>query len=117
MAPTVLIVDDHAGFRAMARRMLEASGWTVTGEAPDAASGLLAAAAQRPDVVLLDLNLPDASGLEVAGRLAAGGPAVVLCSTHEEEELGDLARENGASGFVPKSQLTGETLASAARAG
>jgi DNA-binding NarL/FixJ family response regulator len=124
---TVLIVDDHAGFRSMARRMLEAGGWDVIGEAGTAEEAVTEAARLRPDVVLLDLNLPDASGLSVIGRLAGAEPdvlghieagpppfpAVVLTSTHEEDELHELASDSGARGFVPKSLLSGEALSAA----
>ncbi len=116
MPSRVLIVDDHAGFRALARRMLEAAGWDVIGEAETAAAGVAAAGELHPDVVLLDLNLPDGSGLDVTGSLAEHA-TVVLTSTHEEAELEELALRRGASGFVPKSQLTGATLAAAAAAG
>jgi len=116
MRATVLIVDDHAGFRAGARRMLEAEGWDVVGEAVDGASGVDAARSLTPDVVLLDLNLPDASGLELVTTLPASA-AVVLTSTHEEEELDDLARERGARGFLPKSSLSGASLAAIIAAG
>jgi DNA-binding NarL/FixJ family response regulator len=109
MCATVLIVDDHAGFRAGARRMLEAGGWDVIGEAADGAAGVDAARQLAPDVVLLDLNLPDASGLELVADLPRGS-AVVLTSTHEEEELDELARERGARGFLPKSVLSGDAL-------
>jgi DNA-binding NarL/FixJ family response regulator len=123
---TVLIVDDHAGFRSMARRMLEAGGWDVVGEAATAADAVVQAALLHPDVVLLDLNLPDASGLSVVARLAGSDPdvvghgtvappfpAVVLTSTHEELELHALAADSGARGFVPKSLLSGEALSAA----
>jgi two-component system response regulator EvgA len=116
MCASVLIVDDHEGFRAGARRMLEAGGWEVVGEAADGASGVDAARSLGPDVVLLDLNLPDASGLDLVSALA-GGAAVVLTSTHEEEELDELARANGARGFLPKSTLSGEALAAIVAAG
>jgi DNA-binding NarL/FixJ family response regulator len=109
---TVLIVDDHVGFRSMARRMLEAGGWDVIGEAGTAAEAVVEAQRLHPDVVLLDLNLPDASGLSVVGRLSCAR-AVVLTSTHEEDELHELACDSGARGFVPKSLLSGETLSAA----
>jgi two-component system nitrate/nitrite response regulator NarL len=109
----ILIVDDHAGFRAMARRMLEGEGHCVVGEAGDGAGAVVEAGRLAPDVVLLDLNLPDTSGLAVARELraAAAPPAVVITSTHDEVELDELARQSGASGFVPKTRLTGATLA------
>jgi len=66
MARTLLIVDDHPGFRTSARRMLEADGYQVVGEAPDGRSGIAAARAPRPDIVLLDVHLPDIDGFEVA---------------------------------------------------
>jgi DNA-binding NarL/FixJ family response regulator len=119
---TVLIVDDHSGFRSMARRMLQAGGWEVIGEAATAADGVEQAARLHPDVVLLDLNLPDASGLSVVARIAGADPgpaavppfpAVVLTSTHEEDELHELAADSGARGFVPKSVLSGEALSAA----
>ena len=115
----VLIVDDHSGFRAMARRMLEADGHAVVGEAADGAEAITEAARCTPDVVLLDLHLPDTSGLAVAERLTAGAdaPAVVLTSTHDEDELDELARQRGARGFVPKTRLSGPALAAASGAG
>jgi DNA-binding NarL/FixJ family response regulator len=67
----VLIVDDHDGFRSSARALLEAEGFDVVGEAGDAASALAAAARLRPEVVLLDIQLPGIDGFEVAARLAA----------------------------------------------
>ena len=66
MATTVLIVDDHPGFRASARMLLEAEGYDVVGEAEDGEAGPRAAAELEPDVVLLDIQLPDMDGLQVA---------------------------------------------------
>jgi DNA-binding NarL/FixJ family response regulator len=110
---TVLIVDDNARFRVRARRLLEANGYAVVGEAADGAAAVEAARRLQPDVVLLDLVLPDMSGLSVAERLSGGldAPAVVLTSTHDPSDFGDRLARCGARGFVPKSELSGEALA------
>jgi DNA-binding NarL/FixJ family response regulator len=112
-APTVLVVDDHAGFRATARRLLEGDGWTVIGEAQDAASALTAVSALRPDVVLLDIGLPGIDGFEVAERLAVatdGGPAVVLVSSRDRSAYGGRLAASPAIGFVAKDELDGPGL-------
>ncbi len=76
MALTVLIVDDHPSFRASARVLLEAEGFDVIGEAADGTSGIEEASRLRPDLVLLDVQLPDIDGFDVASRLTNGnGPA------------------------------------------
>ena len=86
----MLIVDDHPSFRASARRMLEASGYAVVGEAADGAAAVAAVRDLRPDLVLLDVRLPDLDGFEVAARLAElGGGAVVLTSSRDAAEYGD----------------------------
>ena len=74
---TILIVDDNAGFRVQARALLEADGFDVVGEAADGISGLAAARTLRPDLVLLDIGLPDVEGFEVARELAVDGPPPV----------------------------------------
>jgi DNA-binding NarL/FixJ family response regulator len=112
-APTILIVDDHAGFRATARRMLERDGWTVIGEAVDGASALTAVSALRPDVVLLDIGLPDVDGFGVAERLASrtdGGPAIVLVSSRDRGTYGGRLAASPALGFVAKDDLDGPAL-------
>jgi DNA-binding NarL/FixJ family response regulator len=114
MAQTVLIVDDHPSFRATARVLLESEGYTVVGEAPDGYSAIAAAGELKPDVVLLDVNLPDIDGFAVASRLAdAGGegPVVVLTSSRDSSDFGPLVARSGARGFVAKSELSGSTLA------
>jgi len=115
MATTVLIVDDHPSFRTTARTLLEAEGYEVVGEAEDGASALAAVAALRPDVVLLDVQLPDLDGFEVAQRLLARSngcsPAVVLTSSRDGADFGGLVAESGARGFVPKAELSGAALA------
>jgi DNA-binding NarL/FixJ family response regulator len=112
MSPTLLIVDDHAAFRSTARALLECDGWNVVGEAHDGTSGIDAAQALKPDVVLLDVRLPDIDGFAVAERLTAngGGPAVIVTSSSDDPLYPDRARENGASGFVAKHDLSGAAL-------
>jgi DNA-binding NarL/FixJ family response regulator len=112
MARTVLIVDDHPGFRASARNVLEDGGFVVIGEAQDGASGLSAASTMRPAIVLLDVQLPDIDGFDVAARLTsqADGPAVVLTSSRDGSEFGEMVARSGARGFVPKDELSGPAL-------
>jgi DNA-binding NarL/FixJ family response regulator len=105
---TVLIVDDHTGFRRFAKRLLEAGGLTVIGEAHDGASALEAAAALDPDIVLLDVQLPDRSGFDVARELP--GRTVVLTSSHDFEDLRTRLERTPARGFIPKDDLTAEAL-------
>jgi DNA-binding NarL/FixJ family response regulator len=112
VAIALMIVDDNARFRVRARRRLEADGFTVVAEAADGASALEAARQHRPEVVLLDIGLPDMSGLSVAERLAdePSPPAVVLTSTHDGADFGDRLATCGARGFVPKAALTGDAI-------
>jgi DNA-binding NarL/FixJ family response regulator len=105
-----LVVDDHAGFRAAARRLIEAEGWTVVGEARDGASALIAAAALRPDVVLLDIGLPDIDGFAVADGLAGGAADVVLVSSRDPEAFAGRVAASPVRGFIPKADLDGERL-------
>src|SRR5207248_10253958 len=90
VARTILIVDDHPSFRTSARRMLETDGYEVVGEAADGASALDAVRELQPDVVLLDIRLPDVDGFQVAERLAANGaaPAIVLTSSRDRSDFG-----------------------------
>jgi DNA-binding NarL/FixJ family response regulator len=113
MAATVLIVDDHAGFRLSARRMLEADGFTVVGEAATGREGVGAARDTRPDIVLLDVYLPDGSGFDFADEIAGLDlpPAVVLTSSHDREDFGASLPRTSARGFVPKGELCGPALA------
>jgi two-component system response regulator EvgA len=115
VAPTVLIVDDHPSFRSTARFLLEAEGFEVVGEAEDGESALAAAGELRPDLVLLDVQLPDLDGFDVCARIlrSANGsaPAIVMTSSRDGCDFGRLVAESGASGFVPKAELTGAALA------
>ena len=110
MATSVLIVDDHPSFRASARMLLECEGYDVIGEAEDGESALDAVRELRPDVVLLDVQLPGIDGPEVARRLAAANgfsPAIVLTSSRDLDDLGAIG---GIRGFIPKSELSGSAL-------
>ena len=109
---SVLIVDDHPSFRASARRLLEAEGFNVVGEAADGHEAIAAALELQPDLVLLDVQLPDLDGFEVAGRLAAMGlpSAVVLTSSRNAREYGPLIAETPMRGFIPKADLSGAVL-------
>jgi DNA-binding NarL/FixJ family response regulator len=87
-------------------------GFLVVGETADGMSAVTAARDLRPDLVLLDVMLPDVSGLEVAGRLArlAHPPTVVLVSTREADDYGDAIGHSAAAGFISKHDLTGARL-------
>lgn len=110
----VLIVDDHAGFRAVARTLLEASGFAVVGEAADGSSAVGAVRSLQPDLVLLDVHLPDVDGCEVSKQLASERPrpVVVLISSREAADFGRRIEACGAHGFLAKSELTGAALVS-----
>jgi DNA-binding NarL/FixJ family response regulator len=110
---TVLIVDDHAPFRRLARRLLEAGGFTVVGEAADGGSALASALELRPELVLLDVLLPDMDGFTVAQQLAAQTerPVVVLTSSRDAVELGERLERAAAAGFIHKDELSAKRLA------
>jgi DNA-binding NarL/FixJ family response regulator len=110
---TVLIVDDHPGFRSAARALLEADGFDVVGEAADGESGLAAVARLRPGLVVLDIQLPDLDGFEVARRLSQAGdpPAVVLVSSRDSSAYRRRLADSPARGFIAKSDLSGAAVA------
>jgi DNA-binding NarL/FixJ family response regulator len=110
MGLTVLIVDDHPAFRAAARRLLEGEGFDVVGEAAEGEHGLALARQLQPELVLLDVALPDVSGYEVARRLSGGASKVVLVSSRSPDDLGARVRESGALGFVSKERLSGDAI-------
>lgn len=112
MERTVLIVDDHAAFRAAARELLEADGFQVIGEAADGGQGVTMAATLRPAIVLLDVALPDTDGFAVAAILAATAhaPAVVLVSSREPGVYGRRVDDAPVRGFLPKGSLSGAAI-------
>lgn len=111
--PTLLIVDDHADFRTFARALLEADGFTVVGEAADGAAAVAAVDDLRPQIVLLDIALPDLDGLAVAELLAAAAdpPVVVLVSSRDPSAYGPRLTRAAAVGFLPKAELSGRAIA------
>jgi len=113
---TLLIVDDHPGFRAIARAAL-ATAFSIVGEAADARSGLALARQLDPDVVLLDVQLPDADGFAVASALAAqrDRPVVVLTSSLDPKDLKPLIERSPARGFIEKERLSAAALSSLLR--
>jgi DNA-binding NarL/FixJ family response regulator len=110
---TVLIVDDHPSFRASARTLLEAEGYEVVGEAEDGESAVTAVRELHPDLVLLDVQLPDIDGFKVADRLRRleAPPAVILTSSRDRADYGRCIGDCGARGFVPKAELSGAAIA------
>jgi CheY-like chemotaxis protein len=113
MARTVLIVDDHAPFRAVARALLPLEGFAVVGEAADALSALDAVGRLRPDVVMLDIQPSVLDGFEVARRLAQAGdpPVIVLVSSRDRSAYRRRLAGSPARGFIPNSDLSGAAVA------
>ncbi len=115
---TVVIADDHPSFRASARAILQSDGFEVIGEAEDGAGAIAAVRELAPDVLLLDVQLPDIDGFDVCrqcdvdGRLNGGAPvAVVLVSSRDACDYGELIEQSGARGFIAKAELSGAALA------
>jgi DNA-binding NarL/FixJ family response regulator len=113
MSVSVLLVDDHPGFRVLARKLLEADGYLVVGEAGDGVSAVAAAVALKPQLVLLDVQLPDRDGFEVARQLIQQVPdcQVVLISSRAACDYGHRVDRCGVRGFIPKDELCGAALA------
>jgi DNA-binding NarL/FixJ family response regulator len=109
---TVLVVDDHATFRATARALLEAEGFDVVGEAADGEETLAQVARLRPEIVLLDVQLPDMDGFEIAARLARDGSSaqIILISSRDASDFGSIVVESEVCGFVTKDALSGAAI-------
>ena len=110
---TVLIVDDHGAFRTSARHLLEAEGFVVVGEAANGRDALELTSELSPDLVLLDIQLPDIDGFVVAKELQKRGEkaTIVLTSSRDAGDYGASIAESGARGFVPKGDLSGAAIA------
>lgn len=111
-ASRVVIVDDHPSFRRCARMLLVEEGFDIVGEAENGAGAIALAADLDPDLVLLDIQLPDVDGFEVASRLLERRPglAIVLVSARDRSDYGSLVAQSGARGFVSKADLSGAVL-------
>ena len=108
----VLVVDDHPSFRSCARKLLTAEGFEVVGEAPDGAAAVALAAELAPDFVLLDIQLPDSDGFDVAARLLEREPglSIVLVSSRDRTAYGARIESSGALGFIAKADLSRPAL-------
>jgi DNA-binding NarL/FixJ family response regulator len=107
MGQRVLIVDDHAGFRASARRMLECEGFEVVGEAATGAEAEPLVREARPDLVLVDVGLPDCDGRDLADRLGSDPHVMVLLISSRD----DVESDGEALGFIPKDRLSAQAIA------
>lgn len=112
VAPRIVIVDDDPSFLETVRLLLEAEGFVVVGEALNGLDGVAAATELDPDLVLVDVTLPDIDGFEVVERLARdeGAPPVVLTSIRSAQDFGNLVQRSRARGFITKADITGEAL-------
>jgi DNA-binding NarL/FixJ family response regulator len=112
MAERILLVDDHPLTRSALAGLLVQHGFDVVGEAADGAAALLEAGRLRPEVVLLDVQLPDIDGFDVAARLTGDddSPTVILVSSRDGSDFGPLVSRSGARGFVPKAELSGDRV-------
>jgi DNA-binding NarL/FixJ family response regulator len=108
----VLIVDDHASFRSCTRTLLEEEGYDVVGEAADGESAVSLALELEPELVLLDIQLPDIDGFAVAERMLADHPRlqIVLVSSRDRSSYGPLIEDSGARGFLGKGDLSRDAL-------
>ena len=112
MPPTVLVVDDDGDFRGLACRMLTAMGLDVVGEVGTLDSAIAAASRLRPESALVDVNLPDGNGLDLAERLASlpWRPRIVLTSSDPDATSDAAVRRLGAIGFIAKDQIPNGSL-------
>ncbi|MBV9315601.1 MAG: response regulator transcription factor [Pseudonocardia sp.] len=112
MSVSVLIVDDHAGFRSLARKVLGADDYVVVGEASDGASAIAALGVLKPELVLLDIQLPDRDGFDVSQQLIKESPElkIVLISSRDARDYGCRLDQSDVRGFIPKAELCATAL-------
>src|SRR4051794_37795961 len=108
--PRVLIIDDHVPFRAAMRELLERRGFAVVAEADGAKAGIAAVEAVTPDAVVLDVQLPDGSGIDVCRALTEANPGLVVLLVSADAQYGRWARDCGAVAFLPKVRLASADL-------
>ncbi len=116
MTVRVLIVDDQEPFRDVARLVVELTdGFEVAGEAVNGEDAIVATRALKPDLILMDVNLPGIDGFDAAERILAGPspPAILVLSTYEPEEYAPRAARAGAAAYIPKTAFAPEVLAEA----
>lgn len=113
MSRRVLIIDDHPSFRRLATKLLEAGGFAVIGEAEDGRAGLAEARRLQPDIVMLDVLLPDTNGFAVAQALTEGAaaPVVILVSSRSASDIASALERSAVQGFIPKRELTAAAFA------
>jgi two-component system response regulator EvgA len=109
---TILIVDDHPSFLAAARQLLQTEGFDIVGVATDGESAVRETLRAAPEIVLLDVSLPDMDGFEVASRLRQAGVSstIVFTSSRDGSDFGSLIDDSGGAGFIAKAELTGDAL-------
>jgi len=112
VATSILIVDDFATFRASARGLLEAEGFVVLGEAENGVDAVRLARDLEPEVVLLDVHLPDLNGFEVAERLRELESPPIVILTSSRDDYRSLVASSSARAFLRKDELSGPALAS-----
>jgi DNA-binding NarL/FixJ family response regulator len=112
MRPSVLIVDDHAGFVAEARQLLEADGFEVVGEAEDGQAAIKLLADRQPALVLVDIALPDMDGFTLAGMIVAATPRsrIILISSRDRSTYGSRVADAPVIGFLRKDDLSGSAI-------
>lgn len=112
MRRRILVIDDNTAFRGAVGQLLTTGGFMVVAGAATGATGVQLAREQRPDVVIVDVQLPDTDGFDVAERLGGLDPAlqVILTSSLDSSDLGALVTESSARGFIPKAELSAATI-------